>query len=312
MADSWEVQGRTKKESLIIVRHSASEFDLGKVKEIQRIGGNANENYFVVTTKGEFIIKIIVEHPKENVEKEVEYIERLKAHKFPIVLYHKLPSGKHILEFNDVIVVVLEKIKGDSPKVTLENIELIGKFFAKLHKISFKGLPKRKNWLTHNYIPDSIELIQKDFPDEAKRIGKSYSLLKDFDHSVLPQGIIHGDMSPENCLFENGMPTAFLDWEETGISAVLLDLATCISNFCFNEKNLDIKRYKAMILGYEKIRPLKKEEKVNLVNAIRYVGLTLSTWRVLKFGIDNPNKARKEEYSSYWEMDLDNLVLPDF
>ncbi len=44
----------------------SSYFDLGSVLSQQQVGGNANENYLVTTEMGEFIFKLLLNHPLED------------------------------------------------------------------------------------------------------------------------------------------------------------------------------------------------------------------------------------------------------
>jgi len=75
LQDSWTPNGRTLEQSKEIIIKSAKAFDLWGIIKIDRIGGNANENYSITTKKWDFVIKIVIEYPKENVEQEANYIQ---------------------------------------------------------------------------------------------------------------------------------------------------------------------------------------------------------------------------------------------
>ena len=43
--------------------------------------------------------------------------------------------------------------------------------------------------------------------------------------------------------------------------------------------------------------------------AIRYVGLTLSTWRQIQFGVYRPDPVNEKRAGIYWNTGLDKLQL---
>lgn len=308
--ESWTVHGRTLEQSKDIVKDTAIAFNLGEAVQIDRIGGDANENYSVSTKKGDFVIKIVMQYPKKSVEQEANYLLKLSENKLPVIPYLQLPSGESVLQCDDVVTVALPKADGFHPKQTKEVISKIGKAFGLLHKIKFDDLPPRKNWLRADYLSTSLATIQKHFPDEHKKFSEAFSSLDNFSPEDFPQSIVHGDMSSENCMFKSNELIVFLDWEEVGVSASLLDLATCIQNMCYHGNKLDFELYDAMVSSYESERPLTSDEKSNMVNALKYVGLTLSVWTLLQFKLKHPNSEKAKRYLFYWERDLDNLVLP--
>jgi len=118
-------------------------------------------------------------------------------------------------------------------------------------------------------------------------------------------------MSPENCMFNSWKVIAFFDWEEVWISASILDLATCIQNFCYKDNKLDKELFNTIISSYESIRPLTKKEKENIVNALKYVWFTLSVWTFLQFKLYHPNVDKVKRYLFYWEVWLDTLSPDD-
>ncbi len=303
---TWEVDEGPKLKDAFDA--TANYFDIGRVISTKRVGGNANKNYKLSTDKDNFIVKFIIEHPLEDLQSEVAYLERLREHNFPAGYYINSPDNSYVFQKNDNIIVVLPELQGQQPEVTPEICRSIGENIAKLHLIPHDSLPDRYHWLQKAYMPRVINLLRDKYPKEAETMALELETLKDFDYSGLPQSIIHGDMSPSNCLYEGEKPVAFLDWEEVGVAPAVLDIGTCILNLCFEENSFNPDLFAKLMEGYESVRPLDKQEKDSLLLAVRYAGLTLTVWNLYQFGILHPDEHKVENY--YWNMKLPELQFP--
>src|SRR5205807_727255 len=63
-------------------------------------------------------------------------------------------------------------------------------------------------------------------------LAVAYKEVGTFRPERFPQSIVHGDPTQSNCLFDKDMFVAWIDWEEVGVGASLLDLALSIVSFC--------------------------------------------------------------------------------
>lgn len=271
--------------------------------KITCLGGNANLNFLV----GEYVIKIVTEYPKENIEDEISYVTYLIDNDICVPTFKALAQGGFVYQDKEVLAVCLEKIQGSIPEVTRDVCLQIGEVFGKFHKLDAAHLTQRVHWLREDYLKKSMKLIKEHFSDDYARYEKVYVEVGSVDWRRLPQGIIHGDMSPENCIFENRELNGLLDWEECGIGASVLDLATCLHNFCVVDGKFDRNLVNAMIQGYEKERGLSDSERNVLAKAVRYAGLTLSVWRLLQFGLHRVEDGRRDEAYVYWTIDYDSF-----
>lgn len=283
-------------------------FELGKVSSTKRIGGRANKNYQVITDEGRFIVKFIIEHPLGDLETELNYLARLQEHDYPAAYYLKSPDGSQIFQHNGNTIVALPELKGDHPDRTPELCRSIGANIANLHSIPHESLPDRNHWLKQSYMPRTLSLLEEKYPKEVAIMESELEDLKDLDYSGLPQSIIHGDMSPENCLYEGGKLVAILDWEEVGVAPSVLDIGTCVLNLCFEGNKFNPELFTKLIEGYESVRPLSKQEKDSLLTAVRYAGLTLTVWNLYQFGVLHPDEQEIKNF--YWDMGLPELQLP--
>lgn len=305
---SWEVDEGSKLAGTF--QATAEFFGLGNVLDSRRVGGNANKNYQIITDKGDFVFKVILEHPLEDLKTEIVYLERLKESAFPATYYLPSLNGSQIFQHDGQVLVAMPKLNGENPTPSEDICFSVGQNIARLNTIPTHSLPQRNHWLKQDYLSRAVEKIKQHFPEKARRFEESFGFLKDFPYGELPQSIVHGDMAPVNCLYKDSQLIGFLDWEEVGLAPSILDLGTCILNFCFDRNEFKSELYKAMINGYQQVRQLTPLELKSLQASIRYAGLTLSSWRLLQFGIYHPDSGKIKDYEYYWTMNLDNLRLP--
>lgn len=292
-------------------QQASSHFNLGRITAFERLSGNMNKNYSVVTENGDtYIFKAPIKHPIEDLRTEVVYLDRLQEHNFPAVYYIKDGQGSSVFQYSNDTIMVQPKLKGSQPPFTKEICSSIGKNIARLHQIPSSDLPERDHWLKESFLSRNISLIQSHLPDKAQRFQAAFNSLANFEYSRLAKTIVHGDLYETNCLYEGNDLVAILDWEETGIAPAVLDLATCVFNFCFEDDIFHPELYKTMIDGYQLMRSLDKLERESMNLALKYVGLTLASWRLVQFGIYAPNPAIAKRSEIYWDIGLDKLQLP--
>src|ERR1700738_2683578 len=109
---------RLKDDRLLLNQLEAisSYFALGSVREQQRVGGHANENYLVTTELGEFVFKLLLNHPLRVFQQELIYLQRLEEHGYPVAYYLSSPHGTSFYQDGNVLAVVLRKKDGCIPE----------------------------------------------------------------------------------------------------------------------------------------------------------------------------------------------------
>ncbi len=257
-------------------------FDLGEVLDVVRLNGNANDNYDVMTEKGSYIVKIISEHPKEDVETELLYLDRLKEYDFSGAYYIQNSSGECVYSKGNILAVALLKIETASLHDHRAIYGEIGKMLAILHCIPSDSLPSRNHWLRQPYIASALDRIKEAHPNEYDLLKREYDSLADFPYGDLPQSIVHGDIHEYNLIFD-GKRIILLDWEEVGVAPSVLDLGVFIFE-SFKNQDFDEELFTCIISEYETRRKLTERERSILPFAVRYARLTNTVWRLLKTG----------------------------
>jgi homoserine kinase type II len=287
-------------------------FHLGNPISMEAISeGLANRNFLVTTESGQFVIKDLLIHTPEEIELEMVYLERLIANNFPAPAYIQSVNGERIFLQSGHILVAQKKLDGKHPEATPDVCEVLGKWLAKLHKIPCEGLPPRKHWMTPDFLPAYIELLQNSHLTYKEQALASYKRLSALDFNCMPQAIIHNDVYRGNLLFDGLELRAMLDWEESAVSAAILDIASAIRYFCLNDTYLLIEEnYNALLNGYLTERILKQVELDNLRDTVQFVALTNAIWLMTQFGIQTPDEEKVGWGEGYWRYNFDDLELP--
>lgn len=309
---------RTLEEKLDAI---AAHFDLGEVHSYERAPGT-NDNYFITSERGDYLFKIIVNTTLEDVLNGLPFLQRLQEHAYSATAYYLTSSaGEPFYHSPDCDAIVLPRLPGDMPDLSPAVCREVGIALAQLHLIPCATLPQKRHWLDARYLPEAIEAAVK--MHGAERLRETlhvFHSLASFQPATFPQSIIHGDLDTTNCLFAGEQLVAFVDWQEVGVSAALMDFVQTVIGFCFIDQDedsdywalFDPELYRALYAGYTSVRPFSQYEQEHLDDALKYVGLTQPVWSMLMWEQYHAGQQMVETNLLYWKFGLDKLTLPNF
>lgn len=295
-------------------------FGLGSI-QVSKRGKGTNQNYYVRTDTGQYLFKILInatrEEALEDIQTGIPYLDRLEQYRFPAATYIKAANGSPVYDDGTTIAVALHKLDGIEPEASEDVCREVGVSLAKLNLIPTAGLTAKRHWLESDYLPQSIEKAKKIFGEEKLRETiREYELLQHFKPATFPQSIIHGDLDPSNCLFSEGRISAFLDWQESGIGASILDFGMTVLGFCFTQEATSpatmtflSNLYNGLFEGYSQIRLFSSYEEEHIEAAVKYAGLTIPVWFMLHWETYFPGEDLEETKLFYWKYGLHHWKL---
>jgi len=120
----------------------------------------------------------------------------------------------------------------------------------------------------------------------------------------LPRGLIHGDLFYDNLLFDplSDMPGGFkaiIDFEEACHYHLIFELGMGMVGACVNDITVDLDKARALVDGYQQVRPLAQIEKESLQLFVRYAAVATSYWRFNKYNIEESSEDRA---GHHWQM----------
>jgi homoserine kinase type II len=101
---------------------------------------------------------------------------------------------------------------------------------------------------------------------------------------VLPEGHIHADLFPDNVFFLDDHLSGLIDFYFAATDFLAYDVAVCLNAWCFEaDFSFNVTKGRALLRGYETIRPLSAAERSALPvlcrgAAIRFLLTRLFDW----------------------------------
>ena len=286
-----------------------------KILEIKNIdNGILNSNFCVITKNKKYILRIYEANRTLDEEKQELILLDKIASFIPVSIAIKNVDNEYISVFNNKKFALFEYINGNVvSEIDTHIIREIAMKLGKLHSFSkdfsFEEY-NRKTRIDFNFYYNEIKKSEIDFKFKNELLN-SADEINGSDFSILPSGVIHGDIFPDNVLLDdyNNIKVIF-DFNESYYAPFIFDIAIVINFWIkindfdfFTENNLirDFLNY------YSKYRKITKEELKSLDIACKKIALTFIFLRIYKEKIDNSyQKAISIEEKSY--LDLIKLI----
>ncbi|TIM21365.1 MAG: hypothetical protein E5Y74_14195 [Mesorhizobium sp.] len=106
----------------------------------------------------------------------------------------------------------------------------------------------------------------------------------------LPKGIIHADLFPDNVFFLGEKLSGLIDFYFACDDLYAYDVATCLNAWCFEKDfSFNLTKGKALLAGYQSVRPLSDQEQTALPvlargSALRFMLTRLYDWLTVPDG----------------------------
>jgi len=285
-------------------------YNIGKLISCQRMKkGFGNLLYKIITNKGTYILKIVVRNNPVRVIYEVDLLNHIKKLPTPQTIPSK--DKKILLNFNATNKAFIYKyIEGKVTNVFNDDLLFsIGKFLGELHKQSIKFKSNIKRLEFYNISKKSFrEMIEVSKETKNLKIKNAVHYIKNnfLQYSLpknLPQGAIHIDLKPENVLIKNKKLSGVIDFDNSYIGPLILDLANTLMWFCSKNGKFNFKKAKIIFEGYTKKRKISPREKKYFYNVFHYVFLS---HMLVDIYLLVSKKDRLNQKYIYWG--IDNLL----
>jgi thiamine kinase-like enzyme len=210
--------------------------------------GLCNKNYFIKTTKNNYILRYFLQNGQENINRKVEFYIQNKAFK------KNIASKALYLEKNQKFMIS-RYVKGKhKERLNTKNIKKLASSIKKLHNIKLK---KEINIYDFNL---DIKLYKKNLiNDKSKKIIKKTIKINEKINKLKKDIVLcHNDLNPKNILFNKNI-IKFIDWEFAKYYDKFFDLAIVCVEYKFDKKQQNI-----FLKSYLKNLKNEDEEKLKL------------------------------------------------
>jgi homoserine kinase type II len=246
--------------------------------------GYANENFRIDSGGKTIMIRICKQQPVASIEKEMELMAILRENNMKVAYPISNKAGEFIIEEGEFPAVMYDFVEGHDAPLNSETRKEIAKEVAKLNSIEVPvGFIKPNNINFQNCIEleAKLDAAPYQFPEVFAHFRSELMLLEKYVHLDLPRGFVHGDVFPNNTIFQGNELKAIIDFEEFAVETLLFDLAMMVVGFCLNDEGrVDQNAIKELVLGYESIRQLSRPEKEALPYFVRWAALAMMSWHL--------------------------------
>ena len=270
--------------------------NLNSMKILQ--GGWDNTNILLtLSDASKVVLKVWNANTVEEVRRVVARHCHLDEHGIPTAVPIQLADGSLIAEKGGMAWTLLPFIEGGMLGTDENSLKSLGETMGRLHQTPVTDcfpVDYRMGW---SLFEDMFVIADETnaWSDFLIALKKESESLPNQIPDGLPQGILHGDVFPDNVIGD-GSVAAILDLEEAFIGPCAFDLMMAFVGFGWNEDGPLTDRWNALLEGYESIRALTQDERSALPALHRYATLSIAAWRYWKHVMTQPDEALKMRY----------------
>lgn len=291
-----------------------SRYTLGDLVSLKGItAGIENTNYFLTTTRGEYVLTIFEVLTFEQLPFYIELMHHLAEAGIPVPEPQTDCDGKRIGQLHGKPCAIVTRLKGSYEAEpgpahcalageTLARTHLAGKSFG-IHQPNLRGLswwqttiPKVLPFLN----PDQSALIQTVLNEQTRFTQTAL-------YAELPHGPAHCDLFRDNVLFD-GTPEApvmggFIDFYFAGCDTWLFDVAVSVNDWCIyrHDGTFDPEKLAAWLKAYASVRPFTDAERQAWPLMLQAAALRFWVSRLFDFFLPRPAQTLQPHDPTHFE-----------
>lgn len=228
--------------------------------------GIENTNYFLTTTQGRYVLTLFEKLGAADLPYFLGLMAHLSRHGIPCPAPVATRGNAYLGKLCGKPACLVTRLDGASVEApSPAQCAAVGKTLAALH-LAGRGYPaamanpRGPRWWREGAAPLAPHLG----PDEAALLAEELRFQGRHGGAELPRGVIHGDLFRDNVLFLGDAVSGVIDFYFACDDAWLYDLAIAANDWCVAgapEAGLDRERARAMLRGYQGVRPVGDAER---------------------------------------------------
>jgi homoserine kinase type II len=243
-------------------------YDLGELLSYKGIAeGVENSNFLLQTTKGSHILTLYEKRvAPADLPFFLGFMDHLAAKGIacPTPIHGR--DGKALRELSGRPAAIVSYLAGVWPRrVTALHCAGLGRAMALFHLAGRDYPRQRANTLAldgwrrlHEQVRGRADEVA---PGLADKIAGEIDALTAHWPAGLPEGIIHGDLFPDNVFFLGEKVSGIIDFYFACNDALAYDLAICLNAWCFEpDGDFNITKARQMLSAYREVRPITDGE----------------------------------------------------
>ncbi|MCX6743876.1 MAG: phosphotransferase, partial [Candidatus Parcubacteria bacterium] len=226
-----------------------SQFEIGQIKSVELVPTSGNNSFLITTDLGQYFLRLCGERnrfrSKEEIEGELDLLDKLKASNFPVIDYLKTKTGERVISFENHNGYLRKYSEGEfvlgnpNEKQLFEVGKNLGKYhyvvadykIEKRNNINF-GLDKTKKFFAEH----KEEILKSNFKDANKFVEVFEQEINNLNFSdKLPCGMLHEDLGKRHVIWKGEEILAVIDFDRTYFGPLILDLGQALRGWCFKD-----------------------------------------------------------------------------
>ncbi len=246
-------------------RKLLSHYALGELEALEGIAqGIENSNFFLTATTGEYVLTLFEKIAREDLPFYVGLMDHLARNEVRCPAPMPMQEGGFITEVNGKPACIVTRLPG-APRMSpaADDCAAVGRILAGIHLAAIGYDAGLANWMGAQWREDFAQKVKPRLSrEESDLIDAENRYQAIHDDTVLPQGIIHGDLFRDNILWDETGDGGVIDFYFACDDALAYDIAIAVNDWCTRpDATLDHVRAHALLAGYARLRPLTDMER---------------------------------------------------
>jgi homoserine kinase type II len=299
-------------------------FDLGSLVSLQGItGGIENTNYFLTTTRGDYVLTLFEVLTQEQLPFYVGLMHHLAQRGIPVPEPQSLCDGTRLTTLHQKPCIIASRLAGECviapgplhcalTGATLARAHLAAQDFP-IHQPNLRGF----SWweLTLPKVMPFLESAQAELltatMQEQRRLAMNGAWCE------LPAGPIHADLFRDNVLFADTLTGpcmgGIIDFYFAGCDTWLFDVAVSVNDWCIDRDSGELipELTEAWLCAYAQVRPFSQQERALWPSMLRAAALRFWLSRLYDFYLPRPAQSLKPHDPRHFERVLQARHLSD-
>lgn len=255
-------------------------YTLGELESLEGIAqGVENTNYFLDTTTGRYVLTLFEKIPAADLAFYMGLMHHLAGRGVRCPAPVTLTQGGFVTSLCGKPAAIVSRLSG-GPRLfpSTQDCRSAGALLADLHTAAAGYEPGLANWRGRPWREAFAERVRPKLDAHTAHLMDSENRFQAVhDDSVLPQGIIHGDLFRDNVLWDDEGEPGAIDFYFACDDTLLFDVAITVNDWCVGaDAMVDPVRMRALLAGYDSRRPFTDLEREHWPVMLRRAALR--TW----------------------------------
>lgn len=254
-------------------RELLQRYTLGDLVSLRGItAGIENTNYFLNTTRGEYVLTIFEVLTTEQLPFYIELMTHLAERDVPVPHPQPMRDGKRLTQLHGKPCIIVTRLSGGyEPDPSAAHCAQAGQTLARMHlaaadfpirQPNLRGLPWWQE--TTPLVVPFLDTRQADMLRST--LAEQTTFAQSATYRALPSGPAHCDLFRDNVLFDGTYEAprmgGIIDFYFAGCDTWLFDVAVCANDWCIERETGAFipERLQALLEAYAAVRPFTAQE----------------------------------------------------